>query len=163
VGVMVNMPIEELEPLLSEVPLDVVQLHGTESPDYCRRLKLARPSTAIWRVFSVGKERNAEAQGGREALEQISAYGDGIDAVLIDAPGGGTGQPFDWQVIETYRSAAKQFGLPLYVAGGLHEGNVGELLRMHAPDGVDVSSGVETDGRKDIDKIKAFVRKVTES
>jgi phosphoribosylanthranilate isomerase len=163
VGVFVDMPLGEMEPLLSEVPLDVVQLHGSESPDYCRTLKNSNPSTAIWRVMSVGPNRSSGAELDREALEQLSAYAESIDAVLIDAPGGGTGQPFDWQAIDSYQTAARQLGLTLYVAGGLHEGNVGELLRLHAPQGVDVSSGVETDGRKDIDKIKAFVRKVTEA
>lgn len=162
VGVLVNMPIEELDSLLSEVPLDVVQLHGSESPDYCRRLKLLHPNTAIWRVFAVGKERQAEDEQKRAAEEQLAAYGDSIDTVLIDAPGGGTGEPFDWQAIHAYQSAAKRLRMPLYVAGGLNEGNVGALLSQHSPDGVDVSSGVETDGRKDIRKIKAFVRKVTE-
>lgn len=163
VGVLVNMPLEELDDLLSAVPLDIVQLHGSESPDYCGRLKLAHPSTAIWRVVAVGKERQAENEHRRDAEEQLAAYADHIDAVLIDAPGGGTGEPFDWQAISAYQSAATRLRLPLYVAGGLNEGNVGELLRQHSPDGVDVSSGVETDGRKDIQKITAFVRKVTET
>ncbi|MHA6483900.1 phosphoribosylanthranilate isomerase [Paenibacillus sp. strain BS8-2] len=163
VGVFVDMPIIEMEELLSSVPLHIVQLHGSESPQYCKRLKESHPNTIIWRVFSVGKDGLPPSEQTEVASKQISAYEGAIDAILIDAPGGGTGQTFDWQAIEVYRTAAASSGLPLYVAGGLHVENVGELIATFGPDGVDVSSGVESDGRKDIEKIRAFVRKVTES
>lgn len=165
VGVFVNMPLDEMDDLLSAVPLQVVQLHGAETPEYCKQLKRKHPGIAIWRVFSVGKGAGSESakESTPDAAQRLAAYRGLIDAVLIDAPGGGTGQPFDWGVIESYKAAAARFGLPLYVAGGLNEGNVEQLLNGHAPDGVDVSSGVETDGRKDMNKIRLFVGKVTNS
>ncbi|WP_214629873.1 phosphoribosylanthranilate isomerase [Paenibacillus agaridevorans] len=167
VGVFVDMPLAVLDELLSAAPLQVVQLHGSESPDYCRELKNKHPDIGIWRVFSVGKSdgqvREQHASLREYAVSQLKEYRGLLNAVLIDAPGGGTGQPFDWQAIDAYKQAAARFDLPLYVAGGLSEENVGELVRGYSPGGVDVSSGVESDGRKDITKIRAFVRKVIES
>lgn len=167
VGVFVDMPLAELDKLLAAVPLQVVQLHGSEDPEYCHKLKISHPGLGIWRVFSVGKGddsgREQHVPLREDAMSRLEAYRGLLNAVLIDAPGGGTGQPFDWQAIEAYKQAAASFDLPLYVAGGLREENVGELVRGYSPSGVDVSSGVESDGRKDINKIRAFVRKVIES
>jgi phosphoribosylanthranilate isomerase len=108
-------------------------------------------------------KKDAEGNVPITALERLTPYQAAVDAVLIDAPGGGTGQTFDWEAIEEYNQAAEKLGITLYVAGGLHEGNVQELLRTYAPSGIDVSSGVETDGRKDIEKIRLFVRRVMEA
>ncbi|RJE90051.1 phosphoribosylanthranilate isomerase [Paenibacillus sp. 1011MAR3C5] len=164
VGVFVNTSIEELANILAVAPLDVVQLHGQESPSYCAELRERFPGTAIWRVISIRPEA-ASASGGKmvDADERLAPYAGVVDAILIDAPGGGTGHPFNWDVIEAYKQSAGLLGLPLYVAGGLHVDNVQELLYKHSPDGVDVSSGVETDGRKDIEKIRSFVRRVREA
>ena len=79
---------------------------------------------------------------------------------MIDTAGGGTGKAFNWEVIDDYQAAAAQLNVPLYVAGGLNPDNVQELLAAYAPSGLDVSSGVETDGVKDIEKIRLFVGKV---
>ncbi|RJX38449.1 phosphoribosylanthranilate isomerase [Paenibacillus pinisoli] len=163
VGVFVNAGLEEMAELLAAVPLDVVQLHGQESAVYCAELKAKFPKTAIWRVVSIKPDADSFTDGEDVPEERLAPYAGLIDAILIDAPGGGTGQPFNWAVIEAYKRASASFGLPLYVAGGLHEGNVQELLHKHQPDGVDVSSGVETDGRKDIEKIRLFVRRVREA
>jgi phosphoribosylanthranilate isomerase len=69
---------------------------------------------------------------------------------------------FDWRLVTDYKAAARAIGVPLYVAGGLNERNVRELIDAHEPDGVDVSSGVETDGVKDPVKIRSFVGRVAE-
>jgi phosphoribosylanthranilate isomerase len=160
VGVFVNEPLENLHAILAEAPLDVVQLHGYESAEFCKAVR-EQLKVQVWKVFSV--KRNADGNEPVPALELLSPYKGSVDAVLIDAPGGGTGQTFNWEAIEDYNKAADELGLTLYVAGGLHEGNVQELLRTYAPSGIDVSSGVETDGRKDIDKIRLFVRRVMEA
>ncbi|MCM3627466.1 phosphoribosylanthranilate isomerase [Paenibacillus glycanilyticus] len=154
VGVFVNPAFEGLEAILAKAPLDVVQLHGQETPEFCRLVKSSLHKK-VWKVISIGKD-------GLSARESVSAYDGAVDAILIDTAGGGTGQTFDWQVISAYQEAAAAIQVPLYVAGGLHPGNVEELLAGNAVDGIDVSSGVETDGRKDIEKIKLFVRKVNE-
>lgn len=154
VGVFVNPGIDELEAIVAKAPIDVVQLHGQETPEFCRLVKISLHKK-VWKVFSIGKD-------GISAQEWVSAYAGTVDAILIDTAGGGTGQTFDWQVISAYQEAAAAIQVPLYVAGGLNPGNVEELLAGNTVDGIDVSSGVETDGRKDIEKIRLFVRKVIE-
>lgn len=184
VGVFVNADAAQIDAVLSVAPLDVAQLHGDESPDYCLDLKRRHPALDVWRVFSIKAADSPEAAGDSNDLndESVSKYGKNpgiafdvsasarlapyrniVDACLIDAPGGGTGEPFNWSVISEYKKAAKEAGLPLYVAGGLNEENVEKLLKLHAPDGIDVSSGVESGGVKDIGKIRSFVGKVIQS
>lgn len=164
VGVFVNAALDEMDDIIGTAALDIVQLHGDESPDYCERIKEKHPAVRIWRVFSIrDMEIEANETLVRQARERLAPYAGVADAILIDAPGGGTGQPFNWSAIGAYKQEAGALGLPLYVAGGLHSDNVQELLQAYSPDGIDVSSGVETDGRKDVDKIRLFVRKVMEA
>ncbi|MFD0586913.1 phosphoribosylanthranilate isomerase [Paenibacillus sp. GCM10027627] len=165
VGVFVNASLKEIDELMEEAPLDVAQLHGDESPEFCAQLRLNHPELHIWRVLSMkGKgDISDEPLLANEAKESVEPYSGLVDAILIDAPGGGTGQPFNWSLIDAYKKAAAAKGLPLYVAGGLTPDNVQELLRTYAPDGIDVSSGVETEGQKDIEKIRLFVRRVMEA
>ncbi|MFD1955723.1 phosphoribosylanthranilate isomerase [Paenibacillus thailandensis] len=153
-GVFVNAEFERLRELLAVAPLDIVQLHGEESPSLCRSIRSGL-NVRVWKVFSVG-------ESGDEAAERIRPYAGSVDAVLIDTAGGGTGKPFDWEQIEAYKAAARSIGVPLYVAGGLNPDNADRLVRDYAPDGIDVSSGVETEGQKDIHKIRLFVQKVVE-
>lgn len=160
VGVFVNESLAELKAITDAAPLDVVQLHGDETPEYCKAVRSGL-AVQVWKVFSI---KGAKADGiVLSAEERLAPYKDAVDAILIDAPGGGTGQSFDWDMINDYRQASDKLDLPLYVAGGLHEGNVQELLRAYSPGGIDVSSGVETNGSKDIDKIRLFVRRVMEA
>lgn len=89
-----------------------------------------------------------------------------VDALLLDTydpQGGGSGRTFDWARIPHFQQAAAAYGLPLFIAGGLEPRNVSELLTGYAPDGVDVSSGVESGGIKDIVKMTAFVERVKQS
>ncbi|GKU79532.1 phosphoribosylanthranilate isomerase [Paenibacillus sp. L3-i20] len=165
VGVFLNATIEEIGDILTEAPLDVIQLHGDETPDYCKELKKRYPEKQVWKVFAVQPnlvEIESDANINDVAL-RLLRYNDSVDAILIDAPGGGTGEPFNWEAIASYKQEAGRYGLPLYIAGGLHSNNVQELVRNYSPDGIDVSSGVESNGRKDIDKIKLFVRRVIET
>lgn len=157
VGVFVDADLPQLRETLAIAPLDVVQLHGNESPQLAQSIKNELP-VQVWKVFAIGKM----ADDGLTAHQRLAPYKGTVDAVLIDTAGGGTGQTFDWRVIAEYREASEAIHVPLYVAGGLHPDNVHELLDGYTPDGIDVSSGVETDGRKDIDKIKLFVRRVIE-
>jgi len=154
VGVFVDASPESLAGVLRIAPLDIVQLHGSETPEICRRIR-SELGVQVWKVFPI---RGGDAPAG----ERIAPFGGAIDAALIDTAGGGTGTAFDWRVIADYKAAAHAIGVPLYVAGGLNEHNVRELVDVHAPDGVDVSSGVETDGVKDPDKIRSFVGRVAE-
>jgi phosphoribosylanthranilate isomerase len=150
-GVFVDPSAEEAVRIAEEASLDVVQLHGSETPDFCRRIRSAC-GVKVWRVFS------AAANGSPEQC--AAPYADAIDAILLDTAGGGTGQTFDWGLIPEWQRWASEHSIPLIIAGGLNPDNVGRLLSDFRPDGVDVSSGVETDGAKDIDKIRAFIERV---
>ncbi len=155
VGVFVDPAIEALQEVLASVRLQVVQLHGQESPEHCRIIRESL-GVQVWKVFGIrgGSEEKA-------ALDRLTPYAGAIDAAMIDTAGGGTGSAFDWSVMDDYKAAAANIGVPLYVAGGLHADNVQDLIRQYQPDGVDVSSGVETDGMKDAAKIMKFVERVT--
>lgn len=153
VGVFVNPTMEQLAETLQAVPLDVVQLHGEETPEFCREVG-AKFGVEVWRALPV-----TEAEGP----ERLVAYAGAVTTILIDTAGGGTGVTFGWNVIPAYQSEAAKHGLKLYIAGGLNPDNVGELIKGYRPDGVDISSGVETEGVKDNAKITAFAERVKRS
>ncbi|TDF99354.1 phosphoribosylanthranilate isomerase [Paenibacillus piri] len=174
VGVFVNPQPAELAAVMAEAPLDVIQLHGQESPDFCRQVQEAYPRAKVWKVVSVTqtqvmKTDNDEAALSAESPEQpaeaavralLEPYKGVVEAILLDTHGGGSGKTFDWESIPPYRTWCREAGIRLLVAGGLQSDNVGELIEAYAPDGVDVSSGVETDGVKDVNKIISFVERV---
>ncbi|HZG57453.1 phosphoribosylanthranilate isomerase, partial [Paenibacillus sp.] len=146
VGVFVNPTLNELAATLAEAPLDALQLHGAETPDFVRECRARFPDVDVWKALGVG----GEADHGAAAVEaRLAPFAGSLDALLLDAydpvVGGGTGKTFRWDVLPTYAAWTAREGIPLFVAGGLHEGNVAELLASHADvAGVDVSSGVET-------------------
>ncbi|MCD1260231.1 phosphoribosylanthranilate isomerase [Paenibacillus athensensis] len=165
VGVFVNPTLEELEQTLAQAPLDVVQLHAGETPEFCREVR-ERFGVQVFKAMPVQKTQTAAPE--REAVAaQLDSFRGVIDALLLDTHdpvyGGGSGQTFAWDCIPVYREWAQGAGIKLFVAGGLHANNVDQLIAEFQPDGVDVSSGVETDGVKDIAKIEAFVERVTRS
>lgn len=144
IGVFVNPSAQELRTAVESVPLDYVQYHGEETPDFIHE----QGYPAI-KALSV---RCAEDV-------QVAANYD-VDYYLFDAPGtdfkGGSGHTFDWTLLELV-------GIPqdkLMLAGGLKVENIEEAVSLVSPYMVDVSSGVETDGVKDITKINAFIHAV---
>ncbi|MCM3747415.1 phosphoribosylanthranilate isomerase [Paenibacillus pasadenensis] len=156
VGVFVNASVEELERIAAEAGLDVLQLHGAESPQACAEAAV-RTGLPIWKALHAG----AVETEGMPPGEQVRIYAEaGVQALLLDTAGGGTGQTFDWELIPAYLQAARTAGLPLFAAGGLHPGNVSELIEGYRPDGIDVSSGVEQDGHKSPELIRAFTERV---
>ncbi len=161
-GVFVNPTIEELRAVMTAAPLDMIQLHGAESPALCKMVKEAWPTAEVYKVMSIPNDSQALSE--ETVAKQCSPYLGCIDGILLDTydphVGGGSGKTFQWSVIPHYQSWARANQLPLFVAGGLHAGNVQELIEQYAPDGVDVSSGVETDGVKDIDKIRSFLERM---
>ena len=142
VGVFVNQPLSEVLEIADRCRLDYLQLHGEEGPDYCRALN--RP---VIRACRVGPNFTPAAIANYPA-----------EYLLFDSfvPGqaGGTGISFDWQ---TFRLRIGRPRQKILVAGGLTPDNVSEAIRILRPDGVDVSGGVETDGEKDLDKIRRFI------
>jgi phosphoribosylanthranilate isomerase len=149
VGVFVNRPAEEVNRIADYCSLDWVQLSGHESWVYCQEIKKPvikvihiSPSTTVEEVLS-----NIETGHRMLAKKEF--------VCLLDSTYGGSGQTFDWNVAV---EVAARF--PVIVAGGLTPTNVGELLLAVKHWGVDVSSGVETDGQKDPAKIRAFIEAV---
>lgn len=140
VGVFVNEPAHEVAWLLNQGVIDIAQLHGHEDEAYLRRLRNLTDKP-IWQAFRVK---------GREDLER--ARHSGADMILLDS-GAGTGLPFNWSLIGELQR-------PYLLAGGLTPGNVGLALKRLSPWGVDVSSGIETDGVKDPEKMAAFAAAV---
>jgi len=143
VGVFARQSIDEIERVLDQVDLDLVQLSGGEHPALAGRVR-----RIVVRAVHVSEGMNA-----RSVLREIERAPNTI--AHLDAKskqGGGTGQRIDWSLAAEV--AAKR---PLVLAGGLNPENVGEAVRLVRPWAVDVSSGVETKGEKDRDKIRAFI------
>ncbi|WP_037289243.1 phosphoribosylanthranilate isomerase [Saccharibacillus sacchari] len=160
-GVFVNPTLEELQQILSNVRLDVIQLHGQESPELCKQAR-DRFGIPVFKAVPIGGDDREESHS--ERAERIAAdYAGTVDVLLIDTHdplyGGGSGRTFNWEIIPLYRSAARRNGLQLFVAGGLAPENVQQLIADYKPDGIDVSSGVETDGHKDLEKMTTFVER----
>ena len=152
VGVFVNPELEELAQTVSEVPLDILQLHGNETPAFLAKVKQMTGKT-IWKVIHHGKS----------SLNEMRRY-DGIaDGYIVDTklPGqwGGTGKRFDWDSIPSYQAEAAVQKVPLFVAGGVKVDNVQELLPYQL-DGIDVSSGIESNDRKDKLKMDDLIERL---
>jgi len=141
VGVFVDETISNILALVQSGVIDAIQLHGSENEEYIEKLK-TKTDAPIIKAVSVQNVGDIQKW-------QITC----ADYLLLDSPGGGTGQIFDWELIgETSK--------PFFLAGGLKISNVAEAIKQIAPFAVDVSSGVETNGVKDPDKINEFIRRV---
>jgi phosphoribosylanthranilate isomerase len=152
VGVFVNAPISEINDTAIECSLDYVQLSGDETWEYC--LLVDRPLLKAVHVSlsSLSADVSREIEAGYRLLGH-----DRFTCLLdtqVKGAYGGTGRVFNWQLA---REITKAF--PIFVAGGLDPQNVQQLIQEIAPRGVDVSSGVETNGTKDGRKIREFVER----
>lgn len=147
VGLFANQPASLINSIAEVLDLDLVQLSGHESWDDC--LLVRRPV--------IKAERVAASDTAYSLLGRIEAGTASLLLLDTAAEGhlGGSGQSFDW---ETGRAVAST--MPVMLAGGLNAANVIEAIRTVQPWAVDVSSGVETGGVKDVDKIRAFVQAV---
>ncbi|MNH84225.1 N-(5'-phosphoribosyl)anthranilate isomerase [compost metagenome] len=146
-GVFVNEELNQVNQIADFCRLDLLQLHGDESPEYCSRA--VRP---VVKTVHMG--------AGVHDDEYIqNRYGERVRAFLLDTyvagETGGTGQTFPWENVQKMRIRT-----PIILAGGLHPGNVAEAIRLSQPFSVDVSSGVETNGQKDPVKMQEFVQAV---
>ena len=151
-GVFVNMPASKVNKIAELCNLDWVQLSGDESWEYCT--KVDRP---VIKSVRIGQQHPMElyahlAIGERVLVNQQRVY---LLDSQVKGSYGGTGIAFDWRLA---RHAAERF--PVVIAGGLTPENVAQAIKTVAPWGVDVSSGVETDGIKDMVKIRAFIEAV---
>lgn len=137
VGVFVNEEPLQVAELLTDGVIDIAQLHGGESEEYisCLRRLTDKP---IIKAFNVTDESDISL-----ALKSSADY------VLLDSPLAGSGTRFDWELL-------KKFSRPYFLAGGLNPDNVFGAVQELKPYAVDVSSGIETGGVKDFDKMKRF-------
>lgn len=143
VGVFVNARRDDVFRLAAYCGLDALQFHGEEGPEYCRGWR--------WPVIKAFRVRD------RSFIEEITRYR--VSACLLDAfvPGrrGGTGVSFNWQLAREAGGLGR-----IVLAGGLSPANVEEAIRTVHPFAVDVSSGVETGGKKDPEKMRALLAAV---
>lgn len=143
VGVFVNETTETIQQIAAQVGLDYIQYHGDEAPEQIEQIGL--PSI---KAFSIQSAQDVE----RAAAYEVNYY-------LFDAPGtdfrGGSGNAFDWTLLDQMNIAQEK----VILAGGLNEDNVRIASMLVEPFAVDVSSGVETDGVKDTDKMKRFIER----
>lgn len=136
VGVFVSPTLMELQEAIVKIPLDLVQIHGEFSDEDFEKLDV--PSI---RAIPVEK-----------TLEEIETK---ADFLLFDAPLAGSGKTFDWELLKD-----ENIEKPYFLAGGLTVDNVKQAITFFRPYAVDVSSGVETDGKKDLLKIMRFIESV---
>ena len=141
VGIFVNETLDNLVTIATEVNLDAVQLHGDEDEAFIQSLK-ERTNVEVWKAVQIRSAADAEAWIDSSA-----------DMLLFDAyhkdERGGTGEVFDWSCLD-------EFERPFMLAGGIDSTNVARAIRTVRPYGIDISSGIETEGVKDDEKIKAF-------
>ena len=141
VGIFVNETLDNLVTIATEVNLDAVQLHGDEDEAFIQSLK-ERTNVEVWKAVQIRSAADAEAWIDSSA-----------DMLLFDAyhkdERGGMGEVFDWSSLDAFER-------PFMLAGGIDSTNVARAIRTVRPYGIDISSGIETEGVKDDEKIKAF-------
>lgn len=140
VGVFVDEEPELVSRLANDSTIKLIQLHGHENEEYLRELK-SMTDAPIIKAFKIR---------GDEDIEKANTFPS--DYILLDN-GYGTGQTFDWSFVRGIKR-------PFFLAGGVDAGNVRDAIDKLSPYAVDISSGVETDGHKDFDKMLHFINKV---
>ncbi len=145
VGVFADFSVATISHVVALTNMDTVQLHGTESIEFCQELRQALPDTEIIKALRVRTSSD---------LVAIQAYSPVVDSLLLDAydPNalGGTGQTLDWEQLSTFKPS-----IPWLLAGGLTPDNVCTALSQLYPDGIDLSSGVEVSpGDKNLDLVE---------
>lgn len=148
VGVFVNTGADEIIAAVAAGIIRAVQLHGQESPEQVMALRRQLPKTVpVMKAVGMEAGREQELAGWQQSSAEY---------LLLDAPKAGSGAVFDHNLIEKGQSLTK----PWFLAGGINGDNVIPLIRRFAPYGIDVSSGVETGGCKDPQKIEFIIRRV---
>lgn len=164
VGVFVDEDVNKVAHLIGEGIIDMAQLHGSEDDDYISQLRKSISATCLNNVSDrntsirneqdTGDIRVIKAYKIRSEEDVRAAEAAPADMILTDA-GMGEGRAFDWELLRNIKR-------PYFLAGGLDRENVEDAIRTLSPYGVDVSSGIETDGRKDHAKMREFVARVRE-
>ncbi|RAP26045.1 phosphoribosylanthranilate isomerase [Candidatus Marinamargulisbacteria bacterium SCGC AG-333-B06] len=144
VGVFVNAKVEDVNLILSECKLDMAQLHGDESPEYCMKV-----DARIIKAIHVSDMTD---------IEKIGSYQGLVSGIVLDTKSesgyGGNGLVFDWGLA----LAAKDYDLPLILSGGVNVDNLSKAIQLVNPHAIDVASGIEVSpGKKDYNKMKEFM------
>lgn len=140
VGVFVDEEIERILEILSDGTISIVQLHGNEGEEYIAKLREKTSALIIKAVRPFSRE---DVQKSESSM---------ADYILFDS-GAGTGKTFDWSLLEGFKRE-------YFLAGGLNQANMADAIELLHPFAVDLSSGVETDGFKDLEKMKEIRRMV---
>ena len=154
IGVFANASLETIEQVVLETGFTGIQLHGNESPEFCRAVKQALPNREIIKALRIQSV---------ESLQKAIAYYSVIDTLLLDAYHpqqlGGTGKTLPWNDLKNFQPPC-----PLLLAGGLNPDNVLTALESLHPDGIDLSSGVErSPGDKDLEKVYQLLKNLKKS
>ena len=152
VGLFVDPEDELLERVLTGIQLDMVQLHGNETPGRVAEIK-DKYKMEVMKAIRVREESDLDGIEGFEAAADWLLFDSKPEKATLP---GGTGHSFDWSLLE-----GRTFSKPWMLGGGLSPENVGDAIKQLSPNAVDVSSGVESaPGQKDPAKIKAFIEAV---
>ncbi len=151
IGVFAKASLTEIEAVLTVAQLTGIQLHGDETPQFCAQVKQLWPHLEIIKAFRVKTVAS---------LVNIPEYIEAIDTLLLDAYHpqqlGGTGKTLNWDILATFRPDR-----PWFLAGGLNPNNILQALDILAPDGIDLSSGVErSPGDKDMAKVSQLFKQL---
>ncbi|MGB9720553.1 MAG: phosphoribosylanthranilate isomerase [bacterium] len=142
VGVFKDEALDVVKKIIRFTGIDVIQLHGSEPPEYCRRIKGVR----IIKRIKIDHNSNSD-----DIVKEMVRYS--VSAYLFD-PGDGSGNIFNWKIIKGIKGS-------IIVGGGLNQDNVKIMIELLKPYGVDVCSGVEKfPGKKDPEKVKDFIKEV---
>jgi phosphoribosylanthranilate isomerase len=150
VGVFVNELPEKVIAICKRLDLQVAQLHGSESPEYCRQIKAS--GLTVFKAFSVDDSFD---------FGQLSGYTDVCDYFLFDTKGylpGGTGRKFNWELLKNYNGS-----VPFFLSGGIGPDDLDAIRNFEHPRwrGLDVNSGFEiAPALKDVDKVQQFIREI---
>lgn len=154
IGVFADASLETIEQVVLETGFTGIQLHGNESPEFCRAVKQALPNREIIKALRIQSA---------ESLQKAIAYYSVIDTLLLDAYHpqqlGGTGKTLPWNDLKNFQPPC-----PWLLAGGLNPDNVLTALESLHPDGIDLSSGVErSPGDKDLEKVYQLLKNLKKS
>ena len=149
IGVFADASLETIEQVVLETGFTGIQLHGNESPEFCREIKQALPNREIIKALRIQSA---------ESLQKAIAFYSVVDTLLLDAYHpqqlGGTGQTLPWESLKKFKPPC-----PWLLAGGLNPENILTALGYLQPDGIDLSSGVErSPGDKDLNKVSQLLK-----
>ena len=153
VGVFVNEDCAKVKYIAKTLKLDILQFHANEDEIYIKNFKQLN----VWKSISISVTKRTNIMENQKKIDTVSVYP--ISAILVDSCikgiNGGSGKSFDWSIFKNLN-----INKPIVLAGGLSLENITQAIMMVNPYCVDVSSGVETNGFKDYEKMKKFINKV---